>query len=837
MKDKFTNIADIIRNYIENQNLISDLDKKSISELINIISTYHEELVLQNKELENRNIEIEHYARENFDLFHNAPIAYVLFDDSLKITKSNAFFQNFVEKNQDELKNAHLTDFICENSQDQFYLYFKKITKGQKNDPIVLDFCTGKEVRKVQLQISLNSTRDKNEYRATLTDLTQIFELERQLEESQSYYHKIIQNSPNAIHGYFLNEKDDLIFNIYNNAADIILQMDNSQNIGKRIQDIFPNLKNSFIIEEYKKIAKQGGILKLDNFVYEDENISGFFSLVAYQSQQNQIIIFFKDTTDEYLHNKQLEIENSISIGIANSISIPELMEKFNNELKQIIDVSNCCLVVYDAEKSEYIFLFQCNPFVVKNERQVDKLLCNIVEQHLKPIHFVKHEIESILSKKIDYQNTLIPESWLGIPLIDNKNFIGILIFENYSRAPKYNDQIIKFLQTIANYIASFIQRKKADQLVNILHRSVVYCPVSVVITDSLGYVQYINPKCEEITGYKLEELRNKKTSIFKSGHHDQAFYQNLWNTIQSGMVWEGKFLNRKKDGSLYWEEAKIAPVFDENNQISNFIGIKEDVTQKEKLLEELKIAKAKSEESDRLKSNFLANMSHEIRTPLNAIMGFSSLLGDDDITNEERKMFSQIINDKGNELLRLIEDILDISKLDANQISIVKTIVSIPNIFEELKRTYQTILEKNPSKNIKLIFNKPEPADLNIMTDAMRLRQILDNLINNAIKFTEQGKVEVSCRLKNDKVLFSVSDTGIGIAKENYEIIFERFRQAEVDFARRRFGGVGLGLPIVKGLVELLGGEIWFESELGKGSTFYFTVQYNPVNNTDNQV
>lgn len=830
MKDKFTDITDSIRKFIENQNLFTDLEKKSVEELINTISVYHEELIFQNKELENRNFEIEKYARENFDLFQNAPIAYVLFDDNLKIIKSNTFFQNFVHKSQDELEKLHLTDFICETSQDQFYLYFKQIIKGQIKDPIVLDFRIDNEIRKVQLQFSLSPLKDKNEYRATLTDLTQVYNLQKLLDESRIYYQKIIQHSPNAILGYFLNENDELILNLFNNAANEILFVDFHSHIGKKIQDIFPNLKDSFIIEKYKEIAKQGGVLKIDNFRYEDENINGFFNLVAYQAEQNHIIIIFRDTTEEYLHSKQLEIENKISISIVNSVSIPELLEIFKQELNHIIDVSNCCLLIYDSEKSDYTSLYQCNQFIDKNECKIDKLLADIVKQNLKTTHYVKYEIENIFAKETNYYSAIIPESWLGVPLIENKNFIGLIIIEEYTKIPKYNNQIINFLQTIANYISSFIQRKKIDQFVNILHRSVVYSPVIIVITDPLGYIQFVNPKFEEVTGYKLEEVKNKKPSILKSGHHDQEFYKNLWDTILSGNVWEGKFLNRKKDGSLYWEEAKIAPVIDENNQISNFVAIKEDITQKEKLFEELKIDKAKAEESDRLKPTFLANMSHEVRTPLNAIMGFSSLLAEEDVSYDERKLFSQIINEKGNELLRLIEDILDISKLDANQMTIANTIVSIPNLFDELKKTYQTFLQKHPSKNIELIFNKPEPDDLNLITDAIRLRQILDNLISNAIKFTEQGYIQVDCKLVEDKVLFSVTDTGIGIAKENFDIIFERFRQAEEDFARRRFGGIGLGLPIVKRLVELLGGKIWLESELGKGSKFYFTIRYNPA-------
>ena len=830
MKDKFTDITDSIRKFIENQNLFTDLEKKSVEELINTISIYHEELIFQNKELERRNLEIENYSREIFDLFQNAPVPYAVFDDNLRIIKHNIQFQNLIQKNQEEINNHYITDFISSISQDQFYLYLKQIEKGIKTNPIIVEFGPTNQNRKIQLQVELHKHIDQVQYRATFTDLTEIYNLQKQLEESKSYYQKIIHNSPHAIYDYTINEDNELIFNFYNSAADEILSMEHAPHIGKKIQDIFPRLKDSELLQQFKHIAKNGGILKINDYWYEDQNISGFYSLVAYQPIQNQIIIIFRDVTDEYLQKKQLEIENSISAGIVNNISISELLEQLKQEITKILDISNCYLLIYDNEKLDYSIQYQSNQFIDNKNLEIDKLLASIVKQHLQPTHLIKHEIEKILTHEKSYDSVLLPESWLGIPLIENKEFLGLIIIENYTKVPKYNNQIVNFLQTIANNISSFIQRKKIDKFVNILYRSVLNSPVSIIITDSNGLIEYVNPKCEEITGYKLEEIKHKKTSIFKSNHHDKAFYKNLWSTIKSGNIWEGKFLNRKKNGSLYWVEAKIAPVFDEKKQITNFVAIKEDITIKEQILQELKLSKTKAEESDRLKSAFLANMSHEIRTPLNAIMGFSSLLTDDDLTPEERKLYSKIINEKGNELLKIIEDILDLSKLEAKQVNIVKSLVSIPALFSELNKTFTLFLQKNPSKKIQLIFYEPEPPDLTILTDSSRIRQILDNLINNAIKFTNEGKIEVKCKLLDKQVLFSVSDTGIGISKENYNIIFEYFRQIEEDFARRKYGGVGLGLPIVKRLVELLDGEIWLESELGKGSTFYFTIKYNSV-------
>lgn len=826
MNKKFVNITEQILEFLRKQDF-SDLEKKNVNELINEISVYHEELHFQNKELERTREQVEKYSKEVFDLFYNAPIAYVLFDEELNIVKSNIKFQNYIQKSDEEILGRKITDFISDISQDDFYLYLKSIETGKSNEPIVVIIRKIKESLRAKLQISLHFINGEKQYRATFTDLTDWYILQDLLKESKLYYQRIIENSPFAIHGYVLDNNDDLIFNIYNPAADLTLSIDHAPFIGKKMDEIFPNLKNTNIAKRYKDIARNGGTLRLDNYKYEDEILNGVFSLIAYQPIKNQVIIFFRDTTEENFHNILQDIEHAISNALINSISVAELVELVQKELNKIIDTTNFCIAVYDEDQKKYSPIYDCNQYIKMLKWDSEKSLADLVRHNRITTHFVKSEIEKLIEQGTIYKQVLIPESWLGIPLIDGGVFIGLIIIENYSTIPNYNKEKIKFLQEIANYLSTFIQKKKLDQFVNVLYRSIVYSPVSILITDPIGNIEYINPKCEEITGYSLSEVKNKKTSIFKSGYHTSEFYQNVWETILSGNVWEGNFLNRKKDGSLYWEEAKIAPILDSNNIITNFVAIKEDITQREKLIEDLRVAKEKAEESERLKSAFLANMSHEIRTPLNAILGFSSVLAEEEVSPEEKSQFSKIIAEKGEELLKLIEDLLDLSKLEVNQIKLTKSMVYIQNLFDELNKTYSLILKKNTNKQLNIRFKTPEPSDLNVITDSIRIRQILDNLIQNAIKFTNEGWIEVSCELINNYVQFAVSDTGIGIAKENYEIIFERFRQADNDFARRKFGGVGLGLPIVKKLVELLGGEIWVHSELQKGSTFYFTVKY----------
>jgi len=243
----------------------------------------------------------------------------------------------------------------------------------------------------------------------------------------------------------------------------------------------------------------------------------------------------------------------------------------------------------------------------------------------------------------------------------------------------------------------------------------------------------------------------------------------------------------------------------------------------------DLNVAKEKAEESDRLKSAFLANVSHEIRTPMNAIIGFSELLEDEDLDNDSRKLFTHTIRTRSADLLNIINDILDISRLESGTLVVDVSAGSISNELNELVTYYNTKNEKITKKPIVFKVENLLTIDQDIFsTDFHRLKQVLMNLIDNAFKFTEEGSIEIGCLLKNsNKVLFYVKDTGIGISKNKLGMIFGRFKQATEAHLTDKYGGTGLGLSISKGLIELLKGEIWVESEKGIGTTFFFTIPY----------
>lgn len=258
---------------------------------------------------------------------------------------------------------------------------------------------------------------------------------------------------------------------------------------------------------------------------------------------------------------------------------------------------------------------------------------------------------------------------------------------------------------------------------------------------------------------------------------------------------------------------------------IYRFINIFSQGLYRIKTEKQLNLAKAKAEESDRMKSMFLSNMSHEIRTPMNAIVGFADMLHEVGLKPEEKDRFLDAITRSGDNLLLLINDIIDISKIEAGQLKLVSSSCNINELLDELEIDFTGELTRNNKSNLSLYIQKefPEP-DFIVHTDAMRLRQVLINLVGNAIKFTDEGFIEIGYRTKAGNLMFYVRDSGVGISTEDQAVIFERFGQADSQH-ERNFTGTGLGLTISKNIISLLGGNIWVESIPNEGSTFWFTL------------
>ncbi len=396
-----------------------------------------------------------------------------------------------------------------------------------------------------------------------------------------------------------------------------------------------------------------------------------------------------------------------------------------------------------------------------------------------------------------------------------------------------------------AEYVCGFAQdvtqRKKSEEELRkseqLFHTLADIVPVGVFRTRSDGYTTYVNPMWCKLSGLTADVA--KGDGWLKSVHPaDKDKVKIDWSIrSQMGRHSSAQYRFVKPNGEVVWVLGDAVPEI-VDDEIIGHIGTITDITaqkQTEFLLKskseeierqnvELKVAKEKAEESDRLKSAFLANMSHEIRTPMNAICGFSKML-EYNIDEAKQREYVQIINTNGLQLLSIINDIVEISKIDTGQISISTIKFSVNEVLREFEKTFFPLaLSKGISFQVHTKLTDKESV---IYSDDYKLKQILNNLLLNALKFTAKGTISVGCSRSNNFLEFYVKDTGVGIPQRYFDSIFERFRQVDNAIHESR-KGIGLGLPISKAYVEILGGKIWVNSEEGEGSEFFFTIPYN---------
>ena len=389
----------------------------------------------------------------------------------------------------------------------------------------------------------------------------------------------------------------------------------------------------------------------------------------------------------------------------------------------------------------------------------------------------------------------------------------------------------VSSMQRYARLALLAIERKRVEERLKTITRAVDQSPVSIVISDPQGVIQYVNPKFEELTGYQSHEAVGQNPRILSSHEKSIDEYREMWSVLLSGRTWTGEFHNRRKDGTLFWEHASISPITDEQGVLIHFVAVKEDITQDRAVALELRQAKRLAEAANSAKSQFLATMSHEIRTPLNGILGMAQLLLMADVTDAQRETYTRTILASGQTLLTLLNDILDISKVEAGKLELTNEVFDPEQLVDVTRNLFVQLAQ---AKGLSLQARWLGPKGQRYTSDASRLRQMLSNLIGNAIKFTAQGFVRVDVTEVSDEgdhsvLEFSATDSGVGVPHDKQRLLFNPFTQADSS-TTREFGGTGLGLSIIRSLAELMGGSVGLESQMGAGSRFWFRVRVAKV-------
>jgi len=353
--------------------------------------------------------------------------------------------------------------------------------------------------------------------------------------------------------------------------------------------------------------------------------------------------------------------------------------------------------------------------------------------------------------------------------------------------------------------------------------------PQGIFETNAMGNYTYVNKAWYKAFGYGPEDLAEGlnliETLITESSQNDLMGQNKIENSA---------FMAIRKDGSRFPASVYTDTIIKEGESTGRR-GIVIDITERVDYIRSLQQETSKAKTSDELKSSFLANMSHEIRTPMNSIIGFSNLLASEQIPDAQKKDFVHYIRTSSEVLLNLVDDIIDIAKIEAGELKIIKKECDLPALANELLNTARELQKKFGKTHLEMAFKgDPHYPALVLKTDPFRLRQILVNLISNAIKFTDKGSVEFGFEVRDEKTIsFSVKDTGIGLSRSELDLIFERFKRSRRS-EEKNIVGTGLGLAISKNLVQLLGGEMWVDSQMGAGTTFTFTLPLLRLSHTE---
>ncbi|HPE77868.1 MAG TPA: response regulator [Draconibacterium sp.] len=641
------------------------------------------------------------------------------------------------------------------------------------------------------------------------------YELEQKqklLRESESKYRLLAENSKDVIfilnldlkYTYISPSVTDLrgfeVEEVLQQNLSDVLTPNSYQKILQLLEEIKPQLNS----EHYKEVKPQ--VLELE-MIKKDKSTVWTEVKVSLLGNEKDELIGIQGAVRDISKRKQALQELMESREEYRSFFDDDLTGDFISHVNgQVINCNNAYLKILGFES----FLDAKNYSIIQ-------------------LYFNPEKYESML-EKLKLEKKLI---WFEQELIRKDGKI-INVVANIIGGFNKNGE----LETIKEYIIDDTERKMAIEELRKFSRAIEQSPVSIVITNLEGNIEYVNPKFSEVTGYSYQESLGQNPRILKSDTTPAEVYSTLWKTLKSDKIWTGQFLNKRKDGTYFWEFASISPVKNDKGITTHFLAIKEDITEKKKYEEELIVARDQAQESNRLKSAFLATMSHELRTPLNAIIGFSDLINDN-LPMENVIQFCKIINSSGNHLLNIIEDIFSISLLQTGQSKLFVEEFTLSDFFNSLAQYAGIELNNRDKNNLKISFKSNNyDIETRIRTDKTKLFQILINYIKNAIEYTEKGEIEIGYLIRGNDLEFYVKDTGIGIPQDKMDIIFDRFRQIDETY-NRIHGGVGLGLAICSEIAKLLKGEIRAESVERKGSTFYFLlkniIQNNDLNSANN--
>jgi len=683
------------------------------------------------------------------------------------------------------------------------------------------------------------------------------------------------------------NEKPiDYIFLEVNPAFERLTGLKREQLINKRLLEVLPN-SEPYWLERYGKVALTG---KPTEFLEYAVELNRYFEVKAYCPYKGYFAVTFYDRTDKVKaeqaiieqNKKYIYLNEELEVSLENFQQIYNELEKKNKEIAHLYEGARSVLHFETFEKTARHIFNTCKEItgatsgyvaLLSDDGSENEVLfldsggpeCNVNPELPMPIRGLRETAYRKLETVFD--NDFMNSEWLQYmpkghvrlknvmfsPLTKEDIAIGLIGLAN--KPGDFNQNDVKSVSAFADICSLALQKAKArDELIESRNKAeesesqmtAIFnsAPAIMMLLDENTEIVQMNQTGLDMIGLDEESVKGKRGGdVFHCiglienpegcGRGELCTHCKIRNTVEHTLKTGKTILRKEAELEIETQNSTLVLtllisstcIYRDNKQ---FVLVTiDDITKRKKMENELVVAKERAELSDKLKTSFLANISHEIRTPMNGIDGFIKLL-DQNLSKEKFDKYLDIISKSSEQLLSIMNKVLDLSLLEVGIENVEYEEFDVSEVINDL---YNVRLYNNENQKWR-IKKHVESENLWICTDKTKFIQIFTNLLDNAEKFTEEGIIEFGYRYQNDNIIFYVSDTGIGIKSEDYEIIFERFRQLELS-PSRKYSGNGIGLSLVKSYVKLLGGKIWVESEPGVCTTFYF--KFDELNGIQN--
>ncbi len=640
------------------------------------------------------------------------------------------------------------------------------------------------EVMHVEITSHLIDYKGHKARHMQVTDVTKRKKVWETLAASEEKYRTLFENTQDV---FFQTDLEGILYEI-SPSVDQYLGYSRDELIGNPISNLY------YDINEREMLV---------NSLLENGKVWDF--VVRFRTRNDEIIHTSLNARLSYNAKGQPDMIEGSLRDITERIKTEEMLQRSEEKFHTLFENHSVVKLIFDPETQQ------------------------IVDVNYSAARFYGFSKEALKQMKIAEITTAKPEDVLA-----QLKKIRTSGFQQYETQHCCNDGSLKDVEVFASkvvisgkdYIYTIVNdistRKQAEQQTRLLTKSIEQSPVGIMVTDQHGRIEYVNPRFTKITGHSLQEIKEKKQWFLYSGKYSDITYSEMWETVLSGKDWTGELPVKRKNGEHYWENVSISPVKNEKRQITHVVTICEDITAKHKQWEELSQAKIKAEAADKLKASLINNISNEVRTPLNGIIGFADMLVNTEISKENKQSYIDIIKKSSTRLLNTVTSYIDISMILSGKTRTYTKQFNLSTLLADIKNEF---IGNCKTKDIELTTQIPEAhTDILMNTDPDILHKIMTHLLCNAVKFTEKGRIDFGFRNRNNIPEFFVTDTGIGIENKKINSLFDYNTHSDAS-TTRSYETIGLGLPIARGLVELLGGEIFIETGKAKGSTVYFSL------------